>query len=49
MLLNGGLEGTPTTVFIASDGKPIYWHIGQYESQGSLDQDIEDYALGNAG
>jgi thiol-disulfide isomerase/thioredoxin len=46
-LLPGGLPGTPTTVFIGSDGKVLSVHIGQYASQGSLDQDIEDAALGS--
>jgi cytochrome oxidase Cu insertion factor (SCO1/SenC/PrrC family)/thiol-disulfide isomerase/thioredoxin len=49
VLLQGGLEGTPTTVFISPDGKVVYSHAYEYKSQGTLDQDIEDYALGNAG
>lgn len=49
LLIPGGIEGTPTTVFIPPTGKGLYWHTGQYLSQGSLDADIEDYALGAAG
>jgi cytochrome oxidase Cu insertion factor (SCO1/SenC/PrrC family)/thiol-disulfide isomerase/thioredoxin len=46
-LLPGGLAGTPTTVFIGTNGKVLSVHIGQYTSQGTLDQDIEDAALGS--
>ncbi len=48
VMLTGGLEGTPTTVYIGANGKVLYVHIGQYLSQGVLDTDIQDYALGNA-
>jgi len=41
-----GLLGTPTTIFINAAGHVIYVHTGQYESQGSLDGDINTYALG---
>jgi cytochrome oxidase Cu insertion factor (SCO1/SenC/PrrC family)/thiol-disulfide isomerase/thioredoxin len=44
-LLVGGLEGTPTTVFISPRGQVLYVHTGQYESWGALQLDIEDYAL----
>jgi cytochrome oxidase Cu insertion factor (SCO1/SenC/PrrC family) len=44
-LLVGGLEGTPTTVYISARGRRIYVHTGEYGTQGALDQDIEDYAL----
>jgi cytochrome oxidase Cu insertion factor (SCO1/SenC/PrrC family)/thiol-disulfide isomerase/thioredoxin len=47
-LLAAGLEGTPTTVYLSPGGKVIYVHVGQYLSQGALDLDIEDYALGGA-
>jgi cytochrome oxidase Cu insertion factor (SCO1/SenC/PrrC family)/thiol-disulfide isomerase/thioredoxin len=40
------LEGLPTTIFINRAGKVVYVHIGQYDSQGSLDADIETYSLG---
>lgn len=46
-LLNGGLEGTPTTVFIGANGRIVSVHIGQYTAQGTLDQDIQDAALGS--
>jgi cytochrome oxidase Cu insertion factor (SCO1/SenC/PrrC family)/thiol-disulfide isomerase/thioredoxin len=41
----GGLQGLPTTIFIARSGKVSYVHTGQYDSQGTLDGDIERYAL----
>jgi cytochrome oxidase Cu insertion factor (SCO1/SenC/PrrC family)/thiol-disulfide isomerase/thioredoxin len=43
-LLPGGLQGTPTTIFIGRDGKVDYVHDGQYSSQGTLNADIESYA-----
>jgi cytochrome oxidase Cu insertion factor (SCO1/SenC/PrrC family)/thiol-disulfide isomerase/thioredoxin len=43
-LLPGGVQGTPTTVFISPAGKVVYVHTGQYLSQGTLDQDIQSYA-----
>jgi cytochrome oxidase Cu insertion factor (SCO1/SenC/PrrC family)/thiol-disulfide isomerase/thioredoxin len=46
-LLAGGLVGTPTTVFIGSSGKIVSVHIGQYTSQGTLDADIQNAALGS--
>ena len=39
-------QGLPTTIFINRTGRVAYVHIGQYDSQGSLDGDIETYALG---
>jgi cytochrome oxidase Cu insertion factor (SCO1/SenC/PrrC family)/thiol-disulfide isomerase/thioredoxin len=36
----------PTTIFINRSGKIVYTHLGQYDSQGSLDGDIASYALG---
>ena len=47
-ILTGGLEGTPTTVYISPKGKVLFVHTGAYETQGGLDLDIEDYALGGA-
>jgi cytochrome oxidase Cu insertion factor (SCO1/SenC/PrrC family)/thiol-disulfide isomerase/thioredoxin len=41
------IEGLPTTVFISPAGKVVYVHTGQYDSQGTLDQDINSYALGH--
>ncbi|HEY5261936.1 MAG TPA: SCO family protein [Solirubrobacteraceae bacterium] len=48
-LLPGGLEGTPTTIFIAPDGRQTLMNLGPYESQGALDQAIKVYALGGTG
>jgi cytochrome oxidase Cu insertion factor (SCO1/SenC/PrrC family)/thiol-disulfide isomerase/thioredoxin len=39
------IAGLPTTLFLSSAGKVLYVHTGQYESQGTLDQDIQAYAL----
>jgi cytochrome oxidase Cu insertion factor (SCO1/SenC/PrrC family)/thiol-disulfide isomerase/thioredoxin len=45
-LLRGGVTATPTTIFISPQGKVSYIRSqGEYTSQGSLDQDIEAYAL----
>ena len=38
------VEGLPTTIFINSAGKVVYVHTGQYDAQGTLDQDISTYA-----
>jgi cytochrome oxidase Cu insertion factor (SCO1/SenC/PrrC family)/thiol-disulfide isomerase/thioredoxin len=38
------IEGLPTTVFLGPDGKTVYVHTGQYESQGALDADVARYA-----
>jgi cytochrome c biogenesis protein CcmG/thiol:disulfide interchange protein DsbE len=35
----------PTTIFISRAGKVAYVHTGQYESLGTLEQDIDTYAL----
>jgi thiol-disulfide isomerase/thioredoxin len=39
-------EGVPTTIFLDRAGKVLYLHSGQYEAQGTLDHDVESYALG---
>jgi cytochrome c biogenesis protein CcmG/thiol:disulfide interchange protein DsbE len=44
-LLPGGVQGTPTTVYIGPTGKVVYVHTGQYLTQGTLDQDIQSHAL----
>jgi cytochrome oxidase Cu insertion factor (SCO1/SenC/PrrC family)/thiol-disulfide isomerase/thioredoxin len=44
-LLPGGLQGTPTTIYISPTGKVTYIHTGQYDSQGTLDEDIGSFAL----
>ena len=38
------IQGLPTTIFISPAGKVVYVHTGQYDSQGTLDQDISTYA-----
>jgi cytochrome c biogenesis protein CcmG, thiol:disulfide interchange protein DsbE len=38
-------EGVPTTMFFDRSGKLVYLHAGQYDAQGTLDRDIESYAL----
>jgi cytochrome c biogenesis protein CcmG/thiol:disulfide interchange protein DsbE len=40
------IEGTPTTIYLGRDGKVVFKHIGQYESEATLDEDIAHYALG---
>jgi len=40
-----GLLGTPSTIFISPTGKIVAVHTGQYESQGTLDADVETNAL----
>ncbi len=40
-------EGIPTTIFFDRAGKVAYLHVGQYDAQGTLDRDIETYALAN--
>ena len=38
------IEGLPTTIFINPAGKVTYVHVGQYDAQGTLDQDINSHA-----
>ena len=38
------IEGLPTTIFINPAGKVTYVHVGQYDTQGTLDQDITSYS-----
>ena len=40
------IAGLPTTIFVNRNGKVVYVHTGQYDSQGTLDEDIGTYALG---
>jgi len=40
------IQGLPTTIFINPAGKVVQVHTGQYDAQGTLDQDIASYALG---
>jgi cytochrome c biogenesis protein CcmG/thiol:disulfide interchange protein DsbE len=46
-LVPQGLSGLPTTIFLNPEGKLVYVHTGQYESQGTLDADIQNHALGH--
>ena len=45
-LIPQGVAGLPTTVFIDRAGKLVYVHSGQYDAEGTLDGDIQTYALG---
>jgi cytochrome oxidase Cu insertion factor (SCO1/SenC/PrrC family)/thiol-disulfide isomerase/thioredoxin len=40
-----GIAGTPSTVFFDRSGKVVHVQTGQYESQGSLNGDVQTYAL----
>ncbi len=40
------IDGLPTTIYISPAGKVVFVHTGQYDSQGTLDQDVTSYALG---
>jgi len=40
-----GVGDLPTTIFINRAGKVVYVHTGQYDSEGTLDQDVKSYAL----
>jgi cytochrome oxidase Cu insertion factor (SCO1/SenC/PrrC family)/thiol-disulfide isomerase/thioredoxin len=46
-LVPQGIAGLPTTIFVNSEGKLAYVHTGQYASQGTLDADIQNHALGH--
>jgi cytochrome oxidase Cu insertion factor (SCO1/SenC/PrrC family)/thiol-disulfide isomerase/thioredoxin len=39
------IAGMPTTIFVNRAGKVTYVHTGQYQSLGTLEQDIDLYAL----
>jgi cytochrome oxidase Cu insertion factor (SCO1/SenC/PrrC family)/thiol-disulfide isomerase/thioredoxin len=41
-----GIADLPTTIFLNRTGKLAFVHIGQYQSPGALDADIQTYALG---
>ncbi len=45
-LVPQGIAGTPTTLFFSRSGRLVYVHTGQYLNQGSLNSDIQTYALG---
>ncbi len=40
-----GINGLPDTLFIDPGGHVAHVHIGEYASQGSLDADVQAYAL----
>jgi len=40
------IEGLPTTIFVNRAGKVKYVHDGQYDSLGTLDEDVGSYAVG---
>jgi cytochrome oxidase Cu insertion factor (SCO1/SenC/PrrC family)/thiol-disulfide isomerase/thioredoxin len=40
-----GIAGTPSTIFLNRSGKLVHVQTGQYLSQGSLNNDIQTYAL----
>jgi len=40
-----GIAGTPSTLYFNRAGRLIHVHTGQYLTQGSLDYDVESYAL----
>ena len=40
-----GVGDLPTTIFINRAGRVVYVHTGQYDSEGTLNQDISSYAL----
>lgn len=37
--------GLPTTIFVDRAGRVVHVQSGQYETQGTLDEDVADYAL----
>lgn len=41
-----GIAGTPTTIFFGRTGKVVHVQTGQYASQGSLNSDVQTYAVG---
>lgn len=40
------VQGLPTTVFFSAEGKVVHVQTGRYDWQGTLDEDIDSYALG---
>jgi cytochrome oxidase Cu insertion factor (SCO1/SenC/PrrC family)/thiol-disulfide isomerase/thioredoxin len=41
------VDALPTTIFINPVGKVVYVHVGQYDSQGTLDEDVATYSAGS--
>ncbi len=48
-IVTGGLQGTPTTVFIRPNGSVAWVHLDPYLSLGALESDVQTYALGGTG
>jgi cytochrome oxidase Cu insertion factor (SCO1/SenC/PrrC family)/thiol-disulfide isomerase/thioredoxin len=44
-LVPQGIAGTPSTIFFNRAGKVVHVQTGQYLNQGSLDGDVQTYAL----
>jgi cytochrome oxidase Cu insertion factor (SCO1/SenC/PrrC family)/thiol-disulfide isomerase/thioredoxin len=44
-LIPQGIAGTPSTIFFNRAGKIVHVQTGQYLNQGSLDGDVQTYAL----
>jgi cytochrome oxidase Cu insertion factor (SCO1/SenC/PrrC family) len=40
------VEHSDNLIYLGRDGKVVFKHIGQYESEATLDEDIAHYALG---
>jgi cytochrome oxidase Cu insertion factor (SCO1/SenC/PrrC family)/thiol-disulfide isomerase/thioredoxin len=40
------LQGMPTTIYLSPEGKVLNVHTGQYDTEATLQNDIERYALG---
>lgn len=40
------IRGLPTTIFISPSGKVTYVHQGQYDTEPTLEDDLDRYALG---
>ena len=40
------IAGLATTIFVGPSGKVVYVHTGSYDTQTTLEQDIQRYALG---
>jgi protein SCO1 len=43
------LESVPTTVFVSPAGKVVHVHLGQYDTEAALENEIQRYALGTSG
>ena len=45
VVVPGGLQALPTTIYIGPTGKVVYVHTGEYQAQGSLNADLNTYAV----